>query len=350
MCGSWSQRVVYMNRADAAHDFEYQGPSGMPDCMTDLMRKAVLPTNFVERYVEIFRQQGIDEALLSDLPFTDMQTLFVNIGISRAGDRIKLFRCFNPVTQQNSMCSRKQCENGGLCRYNVDTKHFTCSCPGDFWPPFCKTKKVRDMAVVVRELSEDVHKLKSIISKIGTTYNRWGSTACPAGSELTYVGFMAGSYYSHAGGGANYLCLPFQPLYDRFNSGVQKLGQIAGTEYEFTSNSGQSTSPLQDRNVPCSVCYATGRTTTLMVPARNDCPPKWVVEYTGYLMTAHHSSGNNHRSEYVCVDDHFETLPGYHGNTDGAHLWPVEAGCGIGLDCPPYHAEKELTCAVCTRQ
>ena len=35
-------------------------------------------------------------------------------------------------------------------------------------------------------------------------------------------------------------------------------------------------------------------------------------------------------------------------NNDGGLLYHVEASCN-GLPCPPYVAEKELTCAVCTK-
>ena len=48
----------------------------------------------------------------------------------------------------------------------------------------------------------------------GVVYTRWGRTACPStsGTQLLYAGRAAGSHYRRNGGGANYLCLPEQPV------------------------------------------------------------------------------------------------------------------------------------------
>ena len=55
------------------------------------------------------------------------------------------------------------------------------------------------------------------------------------------------------------------------------------------------------------------------------------------------------RSMYECVDKNPESVPGLNSGSDPRALfYPVEAKCN-GLSCPPYNAEKELTCAVCTR-
>ena len=51
---------------------------------------------------------------------------------------------------------------------------------------------------------------------------------------------------------------------------------------------------------------------------------------------------------YECVDKDAEAVPGSQVNTNGGLFYHVEANCN-GLPCPPYVAEKELTCAVCTR-
>ena len=62
-------------------------------------------------------------------------------------------------------------------------------------------------------------------------------------------------------------------------------------------------------------------------------------------MTEHyvHYSGT-----YECVDKDAESVPGSSPNTNGGIFYHVEASCN-GLPCPPYVAEKELTCAVCTK-
>ena len=47
----------------------------------------------------------------------------------------------------------------------------------------------------------------------GAVYIRWGRTVCPnvTGTELVYEGIAAGNWYSHTGGGSNYLCLQKVP-------------------------------------------------------------------------------------------------------------------------------------------
>lgn len=184
----------------------------------------------------------------------------------------------------------------------------------------------------------------------GLTYIRWGRLHCPRHAELTYSGFVGGSAYNQGGGGANFLCLPFRPKYDRYNRGAQSFGILSGTEYKFHLSPPYE-SPLHDKNVPCSVCYVSKKNSVIMVPGRRDCPPRWSLEYFGYLMTSHHELGGNmdHRSEYICVDALFETLPGHAGGTEGAHLWTIETSCAVGVDCPPYSDEKEVTCSVCSR-
>ena len=49
----------------------------------------------------------------------------------------------------------------------------------------------------------------------GVTYTRWGKSSCPnvTGTELVYTGRAGGSHYTHAGGGANLLCMPLDPEY-----------------------------------------------------------------------------------------------------------------------------------------
>ena len=49
----------------------------------------------------------------------------------------------------------------------------------------------------------------------GVVYTRWGKTTCPSvsGTTLVYAGRAGGTYYSHKGGAANYLCMPDDPDY-----------------------------------------------------------------------------------------------------------------------------------------
>ena len=42
----------------------------------------------------------------------------------------------------------------------------------------------------------------------------------------------------------------------------------------------------------CSVCENEKSSTTLMIPATNVCPNKWIVQYSGYLMASKSNYGN----------------------------------------------------------
>ncbi|PVD20297.1 hypothetical protein C0Q70_20794 [Pomacea canaliculata] len=46
----------------------------------------------------------------------------------------------------------------------------------------------------------------------GTVYTRWGSKECASTAATVYSGYVAGSWYSTPGSGANYLCLPPNPV------------------------------------------------------------------------------------------------------------------------------------------
>ena len=180
----------------------------------------------------------------------------------------------------------------------------------------------------------------------GATYTRWGRTSCPtvAGTSLVYSGRAGKSLYTHSGGGINYQCLPNNPEYGAFAAGVQDGAPIYGTEYE-TSNGSPLPAGLQDHNVPCAVCHVSTRSAVLMIPAWLHCPSQWTLEYTGYLMTQHRTQT---KATYECVDKDAQAVPGSNANTNGGLFYHVEATCN-GLPCLPYDAQKELTCAVCTK-
>ena len=179
----------------------------------------------------------------------------------------------------------------------------------------------------------------------GVTYIRWGRTTCPdtEGTELVYAGRAAGSHYTYKGGTSDYLCLPDEPQYLNYKPGVQLYSPLHGAEYEINGN--QPLHALHDHNVPCVVCHSSTRESVLMIPARLSCPNTWTLEYSGYLMSDHYT---HHRTSTECVDKDAESIPGSVSNTNGALFYHMEATCN-GILCPPYVAEKELTCAVCTK-
>ena len=187
------------------------------------------------------------------------------------------------------------------------------------------------------------------VENCGETYVRWGRTTCPQNirTELVYSGRAGGSWYSRTGGATNHLCMPDDPDYLQFYSGTQDRNYVYGVEYEVYTEQ-----PLHDvhgHNAPCAVCMAVSRCSLLMIPAKTQCPTNWTTEYVGYLMSEPY--GNRLPSEYECVDKDPESVPGLDAigwHSGGGLFDHVEASCN-GMACPPYEAEKELTCVVCTR-
>ncbi len=180
----------------------------------------------------------------------------------------------------------------------------------------------------------------------GVVYTRWGRTTCPdTGAELLYKGITAGSDHNNYGGGVNYLCLPEVPEYSAYQPGDQSHNYLYGAEYEFW-NAGLLNSFYQ-HNAPCAVCYVPTRVTVLMLPARITCPSNWTLEYSGYLMSERQSY--KHSSTFECVDMNPESVPGSGASTNGALFHFNEAKCNVGIPCPPYDSEKEITCAMCSK-
>ena len=181
----------------------------------------------------------------------------------------------------------------------------------------------------------------------GAVYTRWGRTTCSSnqGTELVYSGRAGGSKYNENGGAADLLCLPDDPEYSLYGSGVNGYSPLRGAEYRVAS-----VQPLYSNgahNIPCAVCYTSTRDTLLMIPAKLTCPTHWTTEYTGYLMANYH--GYNGRTLFECIDHQPESVPGLDGfDNNNAFYYHVEATCN-SLSCPPYDAEKEVTCVICTR-
>ena len=178
----------------------------------------------------------------------------------------------------------------------------------------------------------------------GVVYTRWGSDSCPSttGTELLYSGRAGNTHHGHKGGGANYQCMPDDPDYAAFTPGVQGSSQLYGVEYE---TGGRPFSAVYQHNAPCAVCYSSNRLASVMIPAKTQCPSGWTLEYWGYLMSQHYTQ---YQSTFICVDHSPDVVPGESANANPATLYHVEASCD-GFDCPPYDAEKELTCVVCTK-
>lgn len=96
---------------------------------------------------------------------------------------------------------------------------------------------------------------------------------------------------------------------------------------------------------PCAVCQVQ-RSTSIMIPAKRNCPVGWVKEYTGMLIGAWEGE---YASDYICLDENPEFLEGTRSHNDnGRTLYPVRARCG-SLPCPPYVDYHYISCVVCSQ-
>ena len=86
-----------------------------------------------------------------------------------------------------------------------------------------------------------------------------------------------------------------------------------------------------------------------MIPGKITCPQSWTEEYQGYLMAERDHEAHKHNNVYECVDQYGEAVPGEEHNTNGALFYHVGATCNVGLPCPPFVANRPITCVVCTK-
>ena len=190
-------------------------------------------------------------------------------------------------------------------------------------------------------------------------------SACrPADSRSAlFEGYAAGPHWSQAGDGSNYLCLPEEPQWKTYlegNHAYSATGYMHGVQYGLWSDATYRNSIFDSSNsggvdlleqaAPCAVCYAGGRSTTLMIPARTECPDGWTAEYSGYLMSESHGSthGERRRSSYLCWDEAPEIAADGAANSDQSVIYPVEVQCGT-LSCSKYVTGRELACMVCSK-
>ena len=181
----------------------------------------------------------------------------------------------------------------------------------------------------------------------GAVYTRWGRTTCPTcqGTQLLYAGRAGGTPYQYSGGAANYVCLPNDPDYLQYQTGVQGVTRIGGVVYQYGRF--PSLSSLNSQNVPCAVCYVANRSVAVMIPAKTQCPTHWTLEYIGYLMTkSYHNAGPK---MYECVDKDPESIPGPDIPSDVSVAFKPVEPFSSGISNTAYDDEKELTCVVCTR-
>ncbi|PVD19677.1 hypothetical protein C0Q70_20167 [Pomacea canaliculata] len=173
----------------------------------------------------------------------------------------------------------------------------------------------------------------------GTVYTRWGSSGCGSTAATVFSGYVAGSWYSSPGSGANYLCLPPDPVASTIAKPAH-WANLYGAEYEVWPRAEHNHDAL------CAVCFVKTRSVNIMVPGTNRCPCGWTSEYTGLLMSGldtHYGS-----TEFICVDSKLEGRIGSGANLEGRLLYHVIGYCG-SLPCPPYVNNNIVQCVVCSK-
>merc|ERR1712019_312065 len=176
-------------------------------------------------------------------------------------------------------------------------------------------------------------------------YTRWGSRSCPSGTTKLYEGFVASDYYTHAGSGANYLCMHPKPEFPPgMSTGNQDGALIYGVEYE---NTGAVDKNAQ-KDAACAVCQRMGASSVYVQWGRQSCTNGHRREYWGLLMADRYT---HKKSEYICVD--WERAPhktSSNSNHNGGLLYTTEMqtnGHSSG-DEAQYGHDRELSCAVCS--
>ena len=64
-------------------------------------------------------------------------------------------------------------------------------------------------------------------------------------------------------------------------------------------------------------------------------------------MGDHHN--HKHQTTLECVDEDPEYIPGEVENKNGGLFYFTRSVCNQGLQCPPYHVSKAITCVICTQ-
>ncbi|MBL4587146.1 MAG: hypothetical protein JKX84_08850, partial [Flavobacteriales bacterium] len=193
---------------------------------------------------------------------------------------------------------------------------------------------------------------------LSTTYVNWGRNDCHQGqgnassTSVIYSGYAASSHYSHAGSGANTLCITSSwsastPGGTYTSTADNNRARIYGIEFEMASggisNYGPNTkAAMQDWNAVCAVCLVTGSSSQIMIPGTWRCPTGWTSHYWGYLVSTYFGQT---KSEFVCMNGSPERIS-YGGNQNGGLWYSVEKESGaLGT----YENNRELVCVVCSK-
>nr|XP_022298580.1 short-chain collagen C4-like [Crassostrea virginica] len=203
-------------------------------------------------------------------------------------------------------------------------------------------RKLNDMETRNADMTAKYNTLLLSNKNAGGTFIRWGRKDCPGNdTELVYSGFAGGSWYDHTGAAAEFVCLPPDP--DLTTKYTTSYAFMYGAEYDSDDFAPRA---KNGDDFPCSVCRSTVSSSVLMIPGKSSCYDGWNLQYHGDLVAG--SVTHKAATQYICLDEHSQTLRAGYRNDNGKLLHPVKAVCGA-LACPPYRDNSYLTCAVCTK-
>lgn len=205
---------------------------------------------------------------------------------------------------------------------------------------FLKEQQNKTKVELLKELIDRTNEAKQAAFNTGSVFTRWGRFECPTSSTLIYKGYTGGSHRLHKGAASNFLCLPEYPQWETRSVGGFYTS-VYGTEYENNFFGGNAL----NQDVPCSVCKTKTGTKSVMIPARTTCYEGWSIQYKGYLGAGYHDHPAS--TEFICVDENVQFVPGGYENKDGKLIYPVVAKCG-SLRCHPYIENKPMACVVCS--
>ena len=182
--------------------------------------------------------------------------------------------------------------------------------------------------------SADDKKTKDCPQQV-VTYIRWGNKTCPYGANTIYKGVAIGGRNDYKGSPSNMLCSPHDAMrYPKYQGGSERA---YGVEYRVSGNHNHANC----RNMPCTLCEATGRSDKIMIPSHYVCPDSWHKEYNGYIMAGSNSQEGS--SMYYCIDKAMEQIESSGTCNSNHYLYTVNS----------YEinnsGEYELPCVVCTK-
>lgn len=161
----------------------------------------------------------------------------------------------------------------------------------------------------------------------GTTYMRWGNSTCASEKDVDtiYSGIVVGQIYHRIFG----FVVTSEPMC------LQNVYEAEGNSLDQHED--------QIKALPCSACYAKGRSTSLVIPGQRACPQGWREEYHGYVLSS--MSKSKPLAAYMCVDAHVLQESDY----DELGLYAVELFHNQPI-CDGYECRrKNVECVVCSK-